>query len=211
MVAWIRGNVPEDAAIATTLDYSRQLIFQDARQHEWSSVRESPFTRSKLLGAAACTDAPSSDKQCPLPRQLVELEVSNNCNARGISVAGLLRQLRQSRASYLVLTGESVTWMHPLTQSGAFDVVHTSHLKNTQARVPIGLALLKRTGQEAMPAPVVMSATTLDNLVRCMRQAPGGDYRAAIRAAFPHRIRVIGSASRVAAGTKVLREVYADR
>lgn len=153
MVAWIRGNVPEDAAIATTLDYSRQLIFQDARQHEWSSVRESPFTRSKLLGAAACTDAPSSDKQCPLPRQLVELEVSNNCNARGISVAGLLRQLRQSRASYLVLTGESVTWMHPLTQSGAFDVVHTSHLKNTQARAyRAGSVEAHRSGGRTRPS-----------------------------------------------------------
>lgn len=210
MSEWLSDNLPPGAKIATTRSYSRQVIFQDARKHEWSSVWEYPFSRAQVLQASSCSYPASPDEKCPLPRQLVEVSLNENCDARATSMRGLLWQMKRAQATYLLISDEAMAWLPHLTQSRAFEVMHISHLSGAQASQNTGLALLKRTSEQAKPAPVVMNTSTFENALNCMRRAPREDVYAGVRSTFPYGIYLIGSPGSVATINEEVSRIYSD-
>src|SRR5829696_1979777 len=207
---WIAANIPEGEKIVTTQHYASQLAFLEGMQHGWT-----------LLQLDGCRRPPDGEcrpdseliAQAP-PQPAVWFDMNEDCKGQALSPTALEQQMEGSGSTYLLTTQERISpypfnlaWAPYLESSGAFEVVYSSYLPGAlTTERPYGLVLLKWAGQKN-PGPTstqatLMSATTVDNLLRC--EAPTKTAHKKKQAAqrissrFPNGIEIFGTPEQVA-------------
>lgn len=215
MHEWIESNVPVESTILATWQYSAQLAFLDGMKRDWSYVQRDCYVRNNT-GDNTCLRSTTVLKDWPPPPTTFWLAVETNCNASGISLDGLLDQMRGQAAEYLLLTQEpgyetTLAWPNSLVRSGAFEIVRSTYLRRwPTVRQARGLVLLRRTGTQGRVQRMLMDAESVMNLVNCERDRHGGDYAEAIRSTFPQGIAVIPGTPGVETVRQEVRAIYAE-
>lgn len=214
---WMAANIPPGEGILSTWLYSSQLAFADGRKHGWVSLRRDCLTMNKRPQDASCVrDSVTTISWPPSPTTLW-LQMGAGCDASSLSFEGVVRQMEDANASWLLIAREpgypaTLAWVGPLVRSGAFQVKYEAYLTRgptvEQAR---GLTLLQRTGLAPRPQPTLMNGLTVANLINCLKPIHGDRYSEAIRATFPHGIKVFGNKPETQAALKIVREIYATK
>jgi hypothetical protein len=210
MHSWIAANIPEGEKIVTTQHYASQLAFLDGMQHGWTLLQ--------VDGCRAPPDGechPNSELIAQEPPQpAVWFDVGEDCKGQALSLTALEQQMERSGSTYLLTTQERIppypfnlAWAPYLESSGAFEVVYSSYLPGAPTTErPYGLVLLKWAGQNPGPTSTqatLMSATTVNNLIRCEASTPTDHKKkqAAQRISssfFPNGIEIFGKPEEVA-------------
>ena len=147
-----------------------------------------------------CEPKPNGQMRCDpnenaissIPPDAIWVRIGNQCNANTLSMTNLLRQLRRTHSSYLMISGGyklpgimGLPWR--LQKSGAFEIVHSELDKGASGQNE-SFVLLKDTGRNPEAVPTLMVASTVFRLRRC-EQAEGPGYAQRIRSGFPNGIR----------------------
>jgi len=207
---WIAANIPEGEKIVTTQHYASQLAFLDGMQHGWTLLQVDGCKRPP---DGECRPASELIAQAP-PQPAVWFDMNEDCKGQALSPTALEQQMEGSGSTYLLTTQERISpypfnlaWAPYIESSGAFEVVYSSYLPGAlTTERPYGLVLLKWAGQKN-PGPTstqatLMSATTVDNLLRC--EAPTKTAHKKKQAAqrissrFPNGIEIFGTPEQVA-------------
>ena len=193
MVGWMTEHVPEGQNILITPAYSlnRYFMFLDGRRHDWTFLR---------MDQGRCEPRPNGQMRCDpdenaissIPPDAIWVRIGNKCNANTLSMTNLLRQLRRSHSSYLMISGGYkfpgiMGLPRRLQESGAFEVVQSELDKSASGRNE-SFVLLKSTGRNPEAVPTLMVASTVFRLRRC-EQAEGPGYAQRMRSSFPNGIR----------------------
>jgi hypothetical protein len=216
MHGWIATNVPEGEKIIVTRHYASQLAFLDGMQHRWTLLQ-----MDGCRGTPDGTCRPGSKKVAQAPPQpAVWFEIDENCNGVALSLTSLIQQMESSGSTYLLTTQEKEPFPANLASapylknSGAFETVYSSYLPSasgTTEQSSYGLVLLKRTGQNPAPAPTLMEARTVRDLISCEKAVWKKRYQARIRESFPNGIEVTSHQPRAESTRRIIEEIYASQ
>ena len=219
MHRWISSNVPRGAGILSTDRYLTQLMFEDSRQHRWKTIA----SRCSRLGkgsdepvATLCVPSARSRPQWPPPQPVTWFGLEKGCRALALNQGLVLRRLEDTNSEYLLLTymfGWTDTLSIPaaLERSGAFEIVHKSYLHpDRPTNSGYFMTLLKSTGLDPSPAPTVMHASSVPQVIDCATKARGKDYDEAIRTAFPQGIAVRGRGDGAETARQTIKGIYSQ-
>ncbi len=153
------------------------------------------------------------------PQSTVWFYMFPDCGGAAVSANTVLKQAERTDSDYVMVAHDPrfvdlFSAAEGLAATGAYSIIHTESLPSEGASARKGLALLRRTGNPAAPAPARMSATSARRLMRCLKAAEGDRYAAAIRKSFPQGIVVTGKAGaerKVSAEIQRLYDVENDR
>ncbi len=178
MIDWMAQNLPEGEHILVVSETSinaaqaKYLKFLDAGRHEWTRLH---------LDQGICKPRPNIQMRCDPEKNAISRippdaiwvqKIDGNCRVISLSMSNLLRQVDESRASYVMIAGSPefpsiLELPSALQESGAFEVVHAELAQTGESGVNQGVVLLKSTGRAPKAVPTQMTAKTELLLRRC--------------------------------------------
>ncbi|MDQ3911427.1 MAG: glycosyltransferase family 39 protein [Actinomycetota bacterium] len=187
MVNWMTENVPKGEHILVNVAQGSYLAYLDGGRHEWMFMR---------LDQKPCESRPNIQIKCDphenaisrIPPEALWVQMVGKCKVVSLSMSNVLEQVRRTRSSYVMVTGNPeyrgiLKLPSLLHESGAFEVVHAEGSSGAQ-----GIVLLKSTARAPEVVPTLINRSTIVSLKSCEHAKDQG-YSNWLRSTFPHGIR----------------------
>jgi hypothetical protein len=178
MIEWMAPNVPEGAHILVVAEptinasQANYLMFLDGGRHEWRRLQ---------LDQGICQPRPNIQIRCDPDQNAISRrppdaiwvqKIGGECRVISLSMSNLLKQVGQSRASYVMIAGSplfpSVLQLpSALQETNAFEVVHAELNQRGELSANEGVVLLESTGRAPKTLATQMNANTRLSLKRC--------------------------------------------
>jgi 4-amino-4-deoxy-L-arabinose transferase-like glycosyltransferase len=178
MIDWMAQNLPEGEHILVVSETSinaaqaKYLKFLDGGRHEWTRLHlDQGICKPRPNIQIRCDPEKNAISRIP-PNAIWVQRIDGNCRVISLSMSNLLRQVDESRASYVMIAGSPefpsiLELPSALQESDAFEVVHAELAQTGESGVNQGVVLLKSTGRAPKALPTQMNANTMQGLKSC--------------------------------------------
>ncbi len=172
MAEWMEENVPEGERILVNAAQGQYLAYLDGGRHEWTRLHlDQGICKPRPNIQIRCDPEKNAISRIP-PNAIWVQRIDGNCRVISLSMSNLLRQVDESRASYVMIAGSPefpsiLELPSALQESDAFEVVHAELAQTGESGVNQGVVLLKSTGRAPKALPTQMNANTMQGLKRC--------------------------------------------